>query len=192
MIGNDIIDLELAARQSNWKRKGFLDKLFSKQEQGLVFESSAPFRMVWKLWSMKESAYKIHVRKTGERRFNPRSYSCETLDQKKGRVHIDAHSYLTRTETQQELIHTMAHENCFEQELFYGMTMNKGGEDPGVILRQGLVRDLAERRKMPVEGLQVKKNRLQIPELFVGNRKLKDLCSLSHHGRYGAYLVRLL
>jgi phosphopantetheinyl transferase (holo-ACP synthase) len=191
MIGNDIIDLQLAARQSNWKRKGFLDKLFSKQEQGLVFESSAPFRMVWKLWSMKESAYKIHVRKTGERRFNPRSFSCEIMDQKKGMVHSNAYSYVTRTVTQKELIHTMAHDKSFEEELIYGMTMNEDGGDPGAVLRQGLVRDLAERRKMPVDGLNVKKNGLQIPELYVYNRKLKDLCSLSHHGRYGAYLVTL-
>ena len=33
MIGNDIVDLDLARKESNWKRKGFLDKIFSLQEQ---------------------------------------------------------------------------------------------------------------------------------------------------------------
>ena len=191
MIGNDIIDLQLAARQSNWKRKGFLDKLFSREEQCLVFDSAAPFRMVWKLWSMKESAYKVHVRKTGERRFNPGRFSCEIMDQGKGLVHIDAQMYLTITEAQKDFIHTMARDPSFEQGLISHTTMIPGGGDPGRILRRSLVRDLAERREMSVEGLEVKKNGLQIPEFYVHNRKLKDLCSLSHHGRFGAYMLRL-
>ena len=33
MIGNDIIDLDVAKTESNWKRKGFLDKIFTANEQ---------------------------------------------------------------------------------------------------------------------------------------------------------------
>ena len=33
MIGNDIVDLNLAERQSNWQRPGFLEKQFTIQEQ---------------------------------------------------------------------------------------------------------------------------------------------------------------
>lgn len=191
MIGNDIIDLQLAARQSNWKRKGFLDKLFSQEEQCLVFDSASPFRMVWKLWSMKESAYKVHVRKTGERRFNPRRFSCEIMDQGKGLVHIDTNMYLTITEAQNDFMHTMAHDPCFEQELFSETIINEDRGDLGTILRSSLVKDMAERMKMPDTELQVKKNGLHIPELYCNSRKLKDLCSLSHHGRFGAYLFCL-
>lgn len=191
MIGNDIIDLQLAARQSNWKRKDFMNKLFSRQEQCLVLESSAPNRMVWKLWSMKESAYKIHVRKTGKRRFDPRSFNCEIIDQNQGFVHIDSDCYETMTTMKKELIHTMAHAINIEHELFYGMIMNEDGVDLGDALRKSLIKDLDERFKGPVKGLQVRKNGLHIPELYVDHRKLKDLCSLSHHGRYGAYLLCL-
>ena len=31
-IGNDIIDLKLAKTQSNWQRKGFLEKQFTQKE----------------------------------------------------------------------------------------------------------------------------------------------------------------
>lgn len=192
MIGNDIIDLQLAAKQSNWKRKGFLDKLFSRQEQCYVFDSNEPFRVVWKLWSMKESAYKIHVRKTGMIRFNPRRFSCELTHQNKGMVQIDTHNYLTRTEEHREMMHTMAHDNRIEHEMLYGIMINKNIEDPGADIRKVLVKDLAERRKLPVEGLKINKNGLRIPELYAQNKKLKDLCSLSHHGRYSAYLLILL
>ena len=41
MIGNDIVDLALAQKESNWKRKGFLDKIFTLQEQLFINLSNA-------------------------------------------------------------------------------------------------------------------------------------------------------
>ena len=35
MIGNDIVDLKQAAKDSNWQRPRFLDKVFTKHEQDL-------------------------------------------------------------------------------------------------------------------------------------------------------------
>ena len=31
MIGNDVIDLQQSRQESNWQRKGFLEKLFTQQ-----------------------------------------------------------------------------------------------------------------------------------------------------------------
>jgi len=57
MIGNDIVDLELALKESNWKRKGFLNKIFTNEEQLLISSAINPEIMVWNLWSRKEAAY---------------------------------------------------------------------------------------------------------------------------------------
>lgn len=62
MIGNDVIDLELAKKESNWKRKGFLTKLFTSFEQELIAKATNQEEMVWMLWSMKESVYKAYQR----------------------------------------------------------------------------------------------------------------------------------
>ena len=62
MIGNDVIDLTLANQESNWKRKGFLQKLFSASEQQRILKSANPSQMVWILWSIKESVYKANLR----------------------------------------------------------------------------------------------------------------------------------
>ena len=37
MIGNDVVDLQLAKTQSNWQRKGFLEKQFTEFEIYYVF-----------------------------------------------------------------------------------------------------------------------------------------------------------
>ena len=76
MIGNDIVDLNLAKTQSNWKRKGYLDKIFTENEQNLIFESENPTAKVWNLWSRKEAAYKIYNRSTNIRVFNPKKFDC--------------------------------------------------------------------------------------------------------------------
>ena len=56
MIGNDIIDLSVAKLESNWQRRGFLEKQFTEEEQQLILTASNPFVLVWKFWSMKEAA----------------------------------------------------------------------------------------------------------------------------------------
>lgn len=62
MIGNDVVDLVLARKESNWKRKGFLNKLFTSFEQELILQASNQEEMVWMLWSIKESVYKAYQR----------------------------------------------------------------------------------------------------------------------------------
>jgi phosphopantetheine--protein transferase-like protein len=62
MIGNDVVDLVLAKKESNWKRKGFLDKLFTPFEQGLIQKNPNQEEIVWMLWSIKESVYKAYQR----------------------------------------------------------------------------------------------------------------------------------
>jgi len=62
MIGNDVVDLVLAKKESNWKRKGFLDKLFTTLEQNLISKATNQEEMVWMLWSIKESVYKAYQR----------------------------------------------------------------------------------------------------------------------------------
>lgn len=62
MIGNDVIDLVLAKKESNWKRKGFQTKLFTSFEQELIAKATNQEEMVWILWSIKESVYKAYQR----------------------------------------------------------------------------------------------------------------------------------
>jgi phosphopantetheinyl transferase (holo-ACP synthase) len=79
MIGNDIIDLDLAKQESNWQRKGYLDKIMTSNEQALIYNSQNPDVMVRYLWSLKEAAYKIYNRQTQIRGFIPLRLECKIL-----------------------------------------------------------------------------------------------------------------
>ncbi|WP_309612623.1 4'-phosphopantetheinyl transferase superfamily protein [Flavobacterium sp.] len=112
MIGNDVIDLDLARKESNWKRKGFLDKIFTSKEQLLISKSLNPEIMVWNLWSRKEAAYKIYNRQTQMRSYIPLQLECFDIEEKAGilygKVICYDTIYFTKTIISLECIETIA------------------------------------------------------------------------------------
>ncbi len=115
MIGNDIVDLNLSKIQINWQRKGYLDKIFTKNEQKFIFESKNQDQMVWTLWSCKEACYKIFNRKTNIRVFNPLQFECYNLktinEHLFGEVNFDHQIYFTKTEINSNYIYSIATTN---------------------------------------------------------------------------------
>lgn len=79
MIGNDVVDLSLARIESNWRRKGFLNKIFTISEQDLILQASNQDEMVWLLWSLKESTYKAYLRMDYKRGFYPIQIKIQSL-----------------------------------------------------------------------------------------------------------------
>ena len=108
MIGNDVVDLAAAKKESNWQRKGFLDKIFTQKEQLLITSAISPEIMVWNLWSRKEAAYKIYNRETGIRGYFPLQIACNYDDENSGSVVIKGRLYFTKTSISSACIHTIA------------------------------------------------------------------------------------
>lgn len=108
MIGNDIVDLALAKKESNWKRKGYLDKIFTTSEQLLIKTAQNSDQMVWNLWSRKEAVYKIYNRQTGVRAYIPLKIECSRIYSKIGNVNCNGLTYYTKTEITNQFINTVA------------------------------------------------------------------------------------
>lgn len=112
LIGNDIIDLELAKTESNWQRRGYLEKIFTEDEQTMIMNSIDPSVTVWLLWSMKEAAYKIYSRVAAETSYAPLKLTTKiigsTLNTAEGRVYINQFMYFTKSLVEDKLIHTVA------------------------------------------------------------------------------------
>jgi phosphopantetheinyl transferase (holo-ACP synthase) len=111
MIGNDVVDLQLSQIESNWQRKGFLDKIFTKNEQFLIQQSENQEIAVWNLWSRKEAAYKILNRETGIRKYNPIQFECCNLYSEIGKVQFESTTYYTKTEISSDFIYSIAVSN---------------------------------------------------------------------------------
>ncbi|SHG77110.1 4'-phosphopantetheinyl transferase superfamily protein [Flavobacterium fluvii] len=159
MIGNDIVDLALAQKESNWKRKGFLDKIFTKNEQFQILNAQNPEIMVWNLWSRKEAAYKIYNRQTQIRGYFPLQLECFDLEIIDGitfgKVVIKEDIYFTKTAITPQFIHTIAVEDVLDF--------------------------------VKITTLENQKNILKnngIPNYFEKESSVPRPTSISHHGRF--------
>ena len=159
MIGNDIIDIIQSRRESNWQRKGFIQKIFATQEQLLISNAQNPETMIWMLWSMKEAAYKIFNRKTKLRRYIPQQFVCTITSQNQdcilGKVNYEESVYYTKTILTQESISTIA--------------VNAITDFKNVI---------------EIENKNIIKDKNGIPYLINSFSNIPQDVSISHHGRF--------
>jgi phosphopantetheine--protein transferase-like protein len=189
MIGNDIVDLKLAEKQSNWRRKGFLEKVFSANEQTIIFEAEKPDLMVWRLWSMKESAYKARLRVQKQIQINPKDFDCHILKDRMGMVHCGNKMYHTRSEINDDFVHTQAFSREFDDSLFSKVIAIDQSRLGSKQLYNAAILSVVTGANPEKPYVVIRKNSLGIPELYKMGKKMLVLCSLSHHGRYGSYLI---
>lgn len=190
MVGNDIVDLKQAALENNWQRKGFLNKVFTEKECAFIQNSEHPFLMVWQLWSMKESAYKINTQQYQYRFFNPKRIACILLDNAKGTVKIDNDIYNTISTVSKTFIYTVAtlnntnkiQSNCFKIEKAHYKTQHQ-------TCNNQLQKTISQLCNVKSESISIKKNLLGIPKLYRNDEPLEIKCSITHHGNYGAYAI---
>ena len=192
MIGNDIVDLSLAEKQSNWRRKGFLDKVYSSNEQAMILEASTPDILVWKLWSMKESAYKARLKVHKRIQLNPKAFECQILSEDKGIVTCGGKIYRTVSEINDDFVHTHAYLEGFDTTLSSKVISINQRHFGSRQLYNAMISSVAISMSCDAGDVVIEKNSLGIPELYRMGQKMPQLCSLSHHGRYGAYLTTTL
>ena len=178
MIGNDIIDLSVAKLESNWQRRGFLEKQFTEEEQQLILTASNPFVLVWKFWSMKEAAYKVYAQQNEVRFFAPKKFDCLLISEKEGLVNFKNQIFYTTSIITRDYIFTLA-------------TLDKAIKAYSKFVKPQFIDRMI---KIKLEDLtafsakeikQKKKNRA--PLYYYKNILLTKSCSISHHGSYGVF-----
>lgn len=191
MTGNDIVDMRLAATQSNWKRKGYTDKIFTHQEQQFIYNSPRPDIIVWRLWTMKESAYKIYTRQYGGRFFAPQKFSCMLLTETTGVVTFNNIAYQTITVTAADHIYTITRTEATERTEFINSCFSLPETD--LIKQQQFIYKKITDRYHSLTGelkknISVAKNENGIPFLNC-NGNLQIPVSITHHGRFAAFTI---
>ncbi|MBY5958576.1 4'-phosphopantetheinyl transferase superfamily protein [Membranicola marinus] len=190
MIGNDIIDRGYACKESNWRRKGFLKKIFTPCEQELIHGASDPFTTVWRLWSMKESAYKLFMHTGVERFFNPRRLSCEFSSSEEGLVNIEALQIHTRSKIHPKFIFTSASSICRVETMDHVFNLSK--TDPrfqSKFTHRAMLECIAQKYHLNKEKLYIRKSDQSVPEVFYGKQRLNISVSMTHHGYHGAFSI---
>jgi len=178
MIGNDIVDLQLAEIQSDWRRKGWLQKIFTQSEQHIIEQAENKNYMVWKLWSMKEAAYKAH-----QRRFllppiyNPWEYVCTDT-----KVTIHNYQYKTVSKSSKKYIHTVAY---LENSNFISKVCINTSDQ----YKNKLKQYIAKKHKTQSSAIHIYKDENGIPNIKIGEILKNIPFSLSSDGAYTAFCI---
>lgn len=192
MIGNDIVDLNMAASESNWKRPRYLDKIFSDQEQLIILNSENQEFTVWLLWSMKEAAYKVHIQQFGLRFFNPKKLRCQLNSNYKGAVYYEDHTYTTSSQISESIIHTVAYLKLSKNAIIKVFkTKNATYRTQSLQTKQRLLKSFSVLKSVPLETLYIQNNIHNVPKLFYNGTVQNNCFSISHHGFYGGYAILL-
>lgn len=179
MIGNDIIDLSLAKIESNWQRRGFLEKQFTANEQKLILAAKNSFVLVWKFWSMKEAAYKVYVQQNEIRFFSPKKFDCLLTSEKEGLVHFKDQIFYTSSTVTQKYIFTVA-------------SLEKATKAYSEFAIPKLINKMIKNKLEYVTALSAieieqKKSKNGAPSYYYKDILLTRSCSISHHGNYGVF-----
>jgi phosphopantetheinyl transferase (holo-ACP synthase) len=180
-IGNDIVDLKLAETESNWRRKGFLEKQFTHIEQDEILNSEHPFLKVWLFWSMKEAAYKCYTQRVEKRFFAPKKFECSLFSKEEGLVVYEDTKFYTTTVCNTFYIHTIAKVAKEEQTFFSGVGSSK-------TIQTDLKIKLAAITEILSEEIKKRKTGVGAPLFYHQQKLLTKSCSISHHGNYGAFV----
>ena len=179
MIGNDIIDLSIAKIESNWHRRGFLEKLFTENEQKLISAAPNPFVIVWKFWSMKEAAYKVYAQQDKQRFFAPKKFDCLLISENKGLVNFKNQIFYTSTIVKRSYIFTLA---SIDKEIkAYSKIVMPQFIDKMIKIK------LQDLTSFSAEEIKQKKTKNMVPLYYYRDILLTKSCSISHHGKYGVF-----
>ena len=188
MIGNDIVDIEEARQKSNWQRPRFLEKLFTLKEQQLIYNSDNSFLMVWRLWSMKEAAYKLYTQLQPSRFYNPKKFECE-INYSDGKVRYrDFLCYVKTKITSQyilsesHLVATKLHSECIK-------IWHSSPKTQSENIRAILLSKVSEKCNILQQDMRIVKSEFGVPSVYNKSKKLNIGVSISHHGNYGAYAI---
>ncbi|MBK8608747.1 MAG: 4-phosphopantetheinyl transferase family protein [Chitinophagaceae bacterium] len=192
MTGNDIVDLASAASESHWKRKGFLEKLFTAEEQRYIRSAASPELIVWRMWTMKESAYKIYTQQHGGRFFAPQKFNCRILSTILGEVIFREHIYQTQTQCTAEYVYSIAGVKALGLNPFLNTCFTVSGHSyPATanFVYQKIIADYARATDQKKTNYTLAKDRNYVPFLYNKADRYCIPISITHHGRYAAFTI---
>ena len=188
MVGNDIIDVRKAREEFRQKHPRFIGKLFTAAEQSYIEESSDRILMLWRLWSIKESAYKLFIQQGGQRFFNPQKIKC-VVDGNDSLASIDAFSCKVTSKITSDYIfsYTPTPNDSVISKQIQMESINRLEQSKALcfLLRE----EVSKHLNLSADEVSIKKNTKGVPLLYVNNTRLNYSMSLSHHGNFGAYSI---
>lgn len=185
MLGNDIVDLNTAGKDSNWRRRGYLEKVFTSYEQNLISCSSNPDLLVWILWSIKESVYKAHFRIYQFREFAPKKIEITDIKIKEETAVAEAFyhnkKYYSKTAISDSFVHSIVLNEPLKFSEIKTAIFKTGSRDyTSLLINKNLIdqSDIVEKTQDGIPNIVSREEGVKIP------------ISISHHGDFLGIIIK--
>lgn len=187
MVGNDIVDKNFTKKLSKWKDERFQKKVFNLHERNVIEESIDPFNAVWRMWSMKESAYKAHVKNGFRTGFYPHELSCSLTDKNYGVVNIAGKQYQTSTIISEAFIYSKA--SISSNENIHDSIFELSGlqeKEKSNYIHKEVIQLVSHKAGVNKNAIKLNKHKNGVPYIYADKTELTIHFSITHHGNYGA------
>lgn len=197
MIGNDIVDLQQASKESNWRRPGYLRKVFTTAEQQLITEAAMPHQMVWLLWSCKEAAYKAWSGENGERCYLPRKVEVRDVMLVSAKSYvanarIGMYNYQLKAHCEKGYVHTLATPISDVKVVVKTFPlMDTSHRHQSGAVRNSLIQYLVQAQRWLADDIRIDKKEYGQPVIYYQGEEMPIALSISHHGQYGGFALTI-
>jgi phosphopantetheinyl transferase (holo-ACP synthase) len=215
LVGNDVVDLLGKGNVGKYEDWRFIERVFSSNEQKMIFNHSYPDAMLWALWGGKEAAYKVEKKFSPKVNFVPSAYAvnlyggCKHSEEK--RKLSKSVVYFTGTvETPKrciniEIMVTSDFINClgvygepqggkpiiWEIDDIYQKQQTGNCNDESLLVREAARKSLASYLNCNPERIEIRRKQkmsnLGPPFVYFDGKPAEIDVTLSHDGRYVAY-----
>jgi phosphopantetheinyl transferase (holo-ACP synthase) len=195
------VDLKEPANAGKSQDSRFLKKILTNAEIEFVKNAENPDAALWSHWAGKETAYKVIKKTYPDAAFLPRLWQV-TFNKRKstysdGEVTIPGYdSVFIRLFTNPQYVHCIGADVLAAlDKLIWNVDIlpEKEKINPSLYSRYCLVQSLARHFSLNFHHIKIKRTKengeLQPPRVYVNGRETDIDISLSHDGRFVAYVV---
>ncbi len=194
MLGNDVVDLGEPETRAVALHPRFDARVFAPHELAALARTAHPERLRWKLWALKEAAYKCLKKLEPGTCFSPRRFTVQ-LDGERARGvrHADRQLRVALWE-EGDALHAIATDGADpERDVQRALRRLPAAAEPALAsaAARALARDAAAAQVdcAPAELWFSRAGRA--PRLHLGDAPLRLDVSLSHHGRFVAAALEM-
>lgn len=199
-VGNDVVDLTEQANAGKSRDSRFLKKILTDAEIEFVKNAENPDEALWSFWACKETAYKVKKKSCPGTAFIPRRwqvvFSKDPSTYWGGEVVIpETSAVFIRLFSDPRYVHCIGADGLAALDKSIWNIESVPEEEslnPSLYLRRCLEQNLAQYLSQDFRRIRIKRVRengeLLPPRVYVDGKKTDVDISLSHDGRFVAYV----
>jgi phosphopantetheinyl transferase (holo-ACP synthase) len=193
LVGNDVIDLGDPESRLEELHPRFDERVYTDEERATLRASASPHALRWTLWAAKESAYKVAKKLDPTVRFLWRDFVVRQIGAGRAVVTHETGAIDVLFDRADQWVHvvaTLSTDSALSpaRPAVWGIRrLNAPDADPSSTVRKWACRALATQAGLSLGDLRIGSDR-GIPVALCRDRRLPFDLSLSHHGRFVAWV----